>query len=264
MRPMNIAEERIQWVIHFAEVDLDHIRTGEWIDLKEDMMDFLGWKPLGVKAEDISPMNPQGWAPWRETELTLQCLRFLRDVARKRLEAIAFSLRWFKRKKRLSWEEIKQEHEATARGVPDSLQVSAYIDVETGKPTGLNFSVSLEKGTVIFDLLKSGISRVRLVSENAEETFRVALGDTLSRADISYVRLCPTCARLFLAEHGRQQFCTTRCKSKAALQRFRKRHRKELNEKARANYKKKIRGQPGKQNVKVGTHQKRKTQPKEV
>src|SRR5690348_15090635 len=102
---MRNAEERTKWVIRFIEMDLDHLRAGEWLDLKEDVMDFLGWKPLGVKAEDIPPMNPQGWAPWCDKELTLQSLKTLQGIARKRLEAVAFSIRWFNRKGRPDLEE---------------------------------------------------------------------------------------------------------------------------------------------------------------
>jgi hypothetical protein len=150
------------------------------------------------------------------------------------------------------------------RGVPDSLQVSAWIDTETRKPTGFNYVVPVKECIVVFDLLNPGISRVRLVSESAEETFRIVLGDTLSRTDISYLRLCTCCDRLFFAEHGRQQFCSAKCQGKAASQRFRERHRKQLSEKARTHYERKVRAKLGPQHTNIARHRKCKSQPKEV
>jgi endogenous inhibitor of DNA gyrase (YacG/DUF329 family) len=43
--------------------------------------------------------------------------------------------------------------------------------------------------------------------------------------DATTLRLCPTCARLFLIEHGRQRFCSFKCKNSEAQHRFRAKQR---------------------------------------
>jgi hypothetical protein len=75
--------------------------------------------------------------------------------------------------------------------------------------------------------------------------FLFALGVTLTGVDVARVRQCPRCERFFFADHGRQAFCSSKCKGSAASQRFRARHRAALSEKAQKRYDKKMRAQYG-------------------
>jgi predicted RNA-binding Zn ribbon-like protein len=66
------------------------------------------------------------------------------------------------------------------------------------------------------------------------------------------------CGTLFFAEHGRQQFCSAKCKGREASQRFRYRHKEEVRTKAHARYERKAKAKHG-PHVKVGQFRKKKT-----
>src|SRR6266436_3693990 len=40
---MKSAEEILQWLLRFVEFDLRHLRAGDWLNLREDVREFLDW-----------------------------------------------------------------------------------------------------------------------------------------------------------------------------------------------------------------------------
>ena len=217
----------------FTEMDLSRLRQGDWLNLQEDMRAFLGWSPRS-----------------RET-LTPESLTPLRNEGTSILQGIAQTFapqgrgdRTVHLPKVLSYGDVKPDDifrliGKDRRGVALGVKKVEFLYFDFSEPGRLLLGASL-RDSFLFSLLA-----------------------TLSRVDVTYLRQCPVCSRLFYAKHGRQRFCSTKCKTKEALKRFRKRHREELKKKARANYGQKVRKKPGMKNVKIGTNQKRKTQPKE-
>src|SRR2546421_7825825 len=43
--PMETTAERVQFVIRFAQTDLDTLRPGDWLNLRDDLKTFLGCNP---------------------------------------------------------------------------------------------------------------------------------------------------------------------------------------------------------------------------
>jgi hypothetical protein len=88
---------------------------------------------------------------------------------------------------------------------------------------------------------------------------------------LEYLRYCNApgvekekrdCGTLFFAEHGRQQFCSARCKGRDAARRFRYRHKEELRVKASQRYEKQKKAKHGPLVI-VGHFRKGKTAKKE-
>ena len=59
---MKTAAERLQFVIRFAQMDLDTLRPGDWLNLLDDLMAFLG-----MGAEGFS-LTEAGEIMWRVIE----------------------------------------------------------------------------------------------------------------------------------------------------------------------------------------------------
>lgn len=226
---MNSAQERIAWVIRFTEMDLSRLRQGDWLNLEEDMRAFTQWSASQMlNLKDKKDKNVPA----------------LQKEVRQVLQSIAFA--------------------NTQPSEPGVYMVQGGIKKDR---TGMShsFRLSLDADVFLtFEYRRAGDFPLRFFSMDLTDAFLFALGVALSQIDATYLRQCPTCFRLFLAGHGRQRFCSTRCKAREALKRFRERHREELKEKARAKYGQKVRKKPRMKNVKIGTNQKRKTQPKEV
>jgi hypothetical protein len=104
--------------------------------------------------------------------------------------------------------------------------------------------------------------KVGVQGAHLETAFFFALGLTLTGVDTERIRSCLECARIFFAEHGRQRFCSPKCKNRDAVQRFRERHSEELRVKAHTRYEKKKKAKHG-PNVIVGQFRKTKTTKKE-
>lgn len=80
-----------------------------------------------------------------------------------------------------------------------------------------------------------------------------------ARGELDRLRECLECKNLFFAEHGRQQFCSPKCKGREHSRRFRERHSEELRTKAHTRYEKKVRKKLGRSRQTVGQFRKAKT-----
>src|SRR5262249_40087458 len=68
----NPYKRAIDFVVRFAQADLEHFRPGDWQNLQDDLLQFLGWPP------------PRRTALRRESLKSLQkdVAEILRDIAR--------------------------------------------------------------------------------------------------------------------------------------------------------------------------------------
>ncbi len=228
------AQEAIEWVLGFAEMDLAHLRPGDQLNLKADFLAFLHW--------DIKDPYPDVQAGFRRTPLTEQEEEQLTqenfaDLQQHTREA----LQWITQAK-AGWQSNKSQADYILRVVP--LRVPGRIH------------------SGYYTLSRSGEFQLH-VKGDVQAAFLVALGNALKSITLTALRQCPSCPRLFFAAHGKRQFCSDRCKAKEMMRRFRARHPEHERVRARTKYEKKIRKRPGMKNVKIRPYQKRNTQ-KEV
>jgi len=100
--------------------------------------------------------------------------------------------------------------------------------------------------------------RLTATATQLRPAFDFALGVALMGVDVSRLRVCVaprlreqvSCGKKFFASHGRQEFCSSQCKNRAALQRFRKAHqsdedREKERERSRKNYQRKAEAKSG-------------------
>jgi len=231
---MKSDEERISFVLRFMQTDLNGLREGDWLNLREDVMTFLGWSPR-----------------WRE-QITLEGVGSIKEEVSNVLGGTA---RTFAPHAPGGWE--AQLPRMLLYGGVQKEDVFRLID--RGRK---GFALGVERVRFLFfDVSEPGKTRV-LVGTSLEEdgslstaalqdAFLFSLLTTLSRLDITYLRRCPVCSRFFYAEHGRQIFCTPQCASRAGTKRFRAKHKEKENERGRRNYETKVKKKLG-SNVQVG------------
>jgi hypothetical protein len=65
------------------------------------------------------------------------------------------------------------------------------------------------------------------------DSLLLALAIALGKVQVSYLRQCLSCQRLFLAEHGRQVYCSHKCMQKEGTRRYREHHSKKAKKQQR-------------------------------
>src|SRR5262245_28091655 len=57
---MKSDKERLGWILRFVEIDLAHLRAGDWLNLQEDVRDFLGWFSFQeITLEQMRPLQEE-------------------------------------------------------------------------------------------------------------------------------------------------------------------------------------------------------------
>lgn len=184
---MKSNEERLHFVIRFAEMKLDLLREGDWLNLKEDILDFLDWPSL------------------RQAEITREAVAALQDEVAGVLHDIVGRPPPASSKVGQAY---KRPRLKKARIVGTGNDQVFSVDVKTVERLAFDCST---RGELWFS-----------VTADLRDSFFFALGVTLSKAALSRLRQCSTCSRLFYAEHGRQQSCSPRCATKQRVKRFRR------------------------------------------
>src|SRR5262249_10207940 len=99
------------------------------------------------------------------------------------------------------------------------------IALDVGRIESLSFLLT-QPPTTLSELVDP-IKLPLVVRANLKNSFLFALGLVLLAVEPSTVRQCPGCSTLFVAEHGRQQFCTPKCANRAGFKRYRETHKEE-------------------------------------
>jgi hypothetical protein len=103
---------------------------------------------------------------------------------------------------------------------PDEVSVAANVNPSTRTVEDFHLAVTIQEGRSVSDLLL-GDSRPYLVGSGIKEAFLFGLQMSLDHVDMSYLRRCPACTKIFFADDKRQEFCSSRCSSRERNRRLR-------------------------------------------
>lgn len=239
---MNTDLERLNFVLQLAKMNLDTLREGDKLNVRDDVIAFLEWPPH-VDA-----------SRWLQQNLDLSHIREMQDDTRYILQGLAAGLLWFKNK----GEPDLQHWKAIPREIPKGLFLISSTDASNGQPLRHRALVDVT-GTIALDFLEPGSLQANLIgSPDIRTAFRLKLVSAFAAVGVPALRLCPECSLVFVAEHGKRQFCSDRCKGRVTDREYRRGHRKELRDKAHARYEKKVKAKLGPLQ-KVGQFHKAKT-----
>jgi hypothetical protein len=187
---MKTDAERLQFAIHFAQTDLDTLRAGDWLNLREDSMAFLGIEVQGGGIGIQIPRDSRGIIAMPlnsplPTEFTVEDFKVLQAHTRR----------------------ILDEWVGPAQGEQGMLSPHAIPALYTV--------------TRIRRADASWVSYLQ-VQGDTRELFLLVLFHLLHQASTHYVRRCPECGTIFYRV-GKQQYCSRPCVNRANVRNWRQR-----------------------------------------
>ena len=187
-------QERIRFVIRFTEMDLSRLRPGDILNLRDDLAAFLGpgFREVQALSSEELLLSIQNEAAWLLDTL----------VATVHLEGSGDRSRL--------WQGSKETRPTVGQvGPTGEGETLIILPVQTIK-------------SLTFHRLDSGEVRLT-VGADVREKFLSTLLLSLVRSDPTFLRRCAAgdCKRIFLAEHGRQEFCSPQCSRRTRVLRFR-------------------------------------------
>lgn len=195
-------EDKVEWVLDFLNRDLTGYQENDWRALRKEVSAFIAW-------EKYKQREPSQSTPERLSALQEELRQFLTTYegfnsyvkTNRSLDGrLTYYFAKFMRKSKLAF--ISNVHIPAGPLVyVRPMQIRGLVmDIEEGR-----FSVHIEA--------------------DLTETVLFEVAQALTRIDLTALALCPQCGAPFIARHGAQKFCSTRCKSRASLKAFRTRQR---------------------------------------
>jgi len=225
--------DRLNFALQLADMNLATLREGDRLNLRDDVIAFLDWPESAKTIFRI------------QQKLNLSQICEMQEDTRYILRELAAGLLWFKNK----GEHNLRSWNAISRKVPAGLWLDSSTDPSDGKP--LRHRVTVEvKGKIALDFLEPGSLQANLIGFSELRTaFRLKLVSTFAAVGIPSLRFCPGCSKVFIAEHGKRQFCSDRCKGRVTDRKYRAGHRSELAERAHRYYRQKTEAKTPTKNI---------------
>ena len=182
---MKTDAERLQFVIRFAQMDLDTLRPGDWLNLRDDLGSFLtgslygheyyaGDTPIGGDVE-VCPMDP----PYP--------LEYPEDAFR----------------------ELQQETRYILR--------TMVVDSRAGHSVWDPISLQARLATPSLDGLIPATGQHLLIAEGAtRDMFLLLLFVLLARGSTARILHCPDCSTIFYRV-GKQLYCSRTCSNQTNM-----------------------------------------------
>jgi hypothetical protein len=216
---MNPTHDRIAFMVRFAGLDLDRLRAGDWMNLRDDLAVFLHGRTV------LTPEHARKLARIPD--------QLAADTAKRKVEAIIRSQGFLA----LNFGDGRGLERAVASGVvaiadepplPGDLTEQDFRELQKEVRTLFDMVVAISRmnGYGILSNLQPVTARYALMStEKSGRTVQVISGATkdvaiitlvhmLAREDTSPVRRCPECKTIFLRVR-RQQYCSRACVNRA-------------------------------------------------
>lgn len=204
---MKDSRERMQWFLRFTELDFSQFRAGDWLNLREDIWLLVRGLPLYREGQKIVLTEAE------ERQLTPENLTTLQPYVKNLLK---------------EW--------------------ARFNELVGNKSKDWKWFATGVKGrilTVSFSATPDGSKWISVEAEHLEDVFLFTLGSAWCGLSETELRKCPSCERLFLIDHGRQKFCSFKCKNTEAQRRFREAHKEQESMRGRRSYEKKIKKKLG-------------------
>lgn len=221
---MQTAAERLDFVLRFVNMDLEHLRQGDWLNLREDFAAFIGEH----KSDEMAVVGPVCATPWPPSrDFSSADFQSLQAETQKLLTRLRGG---------------DSEHKV-GRVSPNSLALSVGllpVVSEAPKPSGV------------------GRSALLWLSGPPRDLFLMLIACLFAFESTAGVAQCPECKR-FLLRSKKRQYCSARCQSRAYMRRYRQPDAVKEREsaKAHARYAKRVKQQSG-EKVQVGRRPRRK------
>jgi len=227
---MNTAEERLAFAVRFGETNLNTLRPGDWLNLRDDVDDFL--RPEGSLAATGGILAQ--WTGPDPRELTEKDIWDLQSTVQAILNGLVSGR-----------EMVQDTPPATDLGPQLQFPTLSYALVPAPPP--------FVGRTILY------------VSGSTQDVFLAILLHLLWREPTNKIRRCPECGGLFV-RNRKQRYCSQRCTKRATMRTWRKKPQGKAAaaRSSRAQYERKVKQKTGSKNPKTGTYQKRKIKPKEV
>jgi hypothetical protein len=203
--------ERIKFAVHVTEIELAALSNADWQSLLIRVRNFLKGK---APEEDLRVVNNEvDFLRWEKEGISRPLLAKVQGVVHYTLMRILAE----------NWRIAHGSYPPWGAGpmhVPDAVSLSANVNPSTRTADEFPMRVEIEKGQIVCDLL-AGDLRSYLIYSTIEASFLFGLQRSLGRVDVSYLRRCPACKKIFFADHGRQMHCSLRCADKERKRRIR-------------------------------------------
>lgn len=220
------AAERLQFVIRFAQIDLESLRAGDWLNLREDCLAFLGIEVQGGMLGIQIPRDSGG----------------IIAMPLNSPLPIEFSVEDFK------------TLQADTRRILDE-----WVGPAPGEQGMLSPHDIHALYTVTRARRRTGASWVSWLQVQGEtrDLFLLVLFHLLSQESMDYVRRCPECRTIFY-RIGKQQYHSKQCANRANVRKWRQGAEGKSKEQERAHkrYENKV-TQQGKKKLTVGRRPRR-------
>lgn len=179
---MKTAEDRLRFAVGFAQLDLDHVRPGDWLNLREDLGAFLS-PGVGGTLHEVGGIIATPLKPPLPKEMPEADFKALQAEVRVLLGGIA-------------------DHQASAR--------------KTQGPIGGALSTfPVDVRYTILPLARLDPPRAILSAHGAtRDVTLLVLIHILAQSDLSPIRRCPEDGRLFYRVR-RQEYCSRACVNRA-------------------------------------------------
>jgi hypothetical protein len=217
--------KNLEWAIWFCQVDLSGLRGGDWINLKEDLYDFVDIDRAKA-ASSLSLMFPATKYEDYESEVK-------KEFCDKTTETDIVKIQGELKKRLLGFAYSKGENETELlrrvghRGVISTVQ---DIPITNGKIGVQGF----KPNEPFLQILSFG-HQPNLQAKVDLALFRRLVFSGILR---SQLRICPECERIFLIRRKPRTDmtfqCSIRCSRNAATRRYRERLTKENSEQVRS------------------------------
>lgn len=188
---MQIAEERLRFAVWFAAMNLDELRPGDWLNLRDDFSRFFGWwdeqqKEAAGGAFAVPPSYFGGVYPLppalRADELSVDDFKVLQAKTRKVLRSVCME-----RDKKIA-------------------------EYRRGKGLSSVEKVHIQLASVRWSLgpgFPPGVTHV-FANGSSADLFLMIVMLLISQRDTAAIMLCRECGAMFVRVRH-QVYCTRRC-----------------------------------------------------
>lgn len=212
--------ERIKFAIEFMNKDLTGLSAKRWHGMQADLYSFLMGTPLP------SVVQPEhAFRGWGVDPLTPFSLASAQGLLRYLVHEITAENWRLRHKSAPPWADERLQVDPTTGNLGyTTIHGPQFIAVRRGKTKEAKeyyLELPVERATVRFTLHGPGAHQVQFLRTTLTDAMLLALGDALTGVEVSYLRRCPACLQVFFADDKRQDYCSSRCASRARMRRRR-------------------------------------------